>query len=264
MSFPLVVFFPRTRRSKSFAPTSLFAAEPKSPLVEPTFIRSFDLVSVAALVFDEISRSFLICSCSILEEICLIRSMKDWNCCKLRRGPRLKDHRIGKASKARKSASAILPTCLKSARAAIMTAGSFVFMAFSNGTTFSCTVYLSSTALLFALEGFVDCIFPSRSSPASGSLSCEPPQRTTKAPKPRTLMPRLLVLLKTAATVGNSSFLMVEKSRIERMIGTQPSDLSTIACVGDSKPRCNIGSISMISQPSCAGPSSSRDVAHSL
>ncbi len=70
----------------------------------------------------------------------------------------------------------------------------------------------------------------------------------TKASSPRILMPRLLVLLNTAATTGNSSFLIVEKSRVVRIVERHPSDLSTIEWVGDSRPSCTMGKISTSSQ----------------
>ena len=190
------------------------------------------------------SRSLRVCSCSIFEERDLISFMNSWNCWRLSRGPRLKAHRMGRTSMARNSESAILPTCLKTARAAIMTAGSFVFIALSKGTTFSCTVYLSRIALVFCLGGLWSFAPPSRPSLISVVSDEEPPHSMTNASNPRILMPRLLVLLNTAATTGNSSFLMVEKSSVARMVGRQPRDLSTIECVGDSRPSCRIGRMS--------------------
>ena len=177
---PLAERLPKTNRSKSFSPTS--SLPPERPLTEPTFMRSFDLVwSTDPVEVEEISLSFLICSCSIRADRLLMRFMKAWNCWRLSSGPRLKLHKIGNASMARNSASAILPTCLKTARAAIITAGSFVFIALSKGTTFSWTVYLSSTALLFDLDFLVSLIAPFRSSPRSELSSLEPPQRITNA-----------------------------------------------------------------------------------
>ena len=72
-----------------------------------------------------------------------------------------------------------------------------------------------------------------------------PPQRTTKASRPRTLMARLLVLLKTVAIRGKRSFFIVEKSRTGRMIGRVLRDLSTSEWVGDSSPRRMMGSMSI-------------------
>jgi len=74
--------------------------------------------------------------------------------------------------------------------------------------------------------------------------SAEPPQRMTKASSPRTLIPRLDVLVKTDATMGNSSFLIVLKSRIGRIIGRLRRAASTIEWVGDSMARCIIGRMS--------------------
>ncbi len=135
---------------------------------------------------------------------------------------------MGRTSIAKNSESAILPTCLNTASAAIITAGSFVFIAFSNGTTFSCTVYLSRIALLFGLWVFESFAAPLRPSPSSLLSDGDPPQSMTNASNPRILMPKLLVLLKTAATTGKSSFLMVEKSRVARTVARHPNDLSTM------------------------------------
>ena len=97
-----------------------------------------------------------------------------------------------------------------------MTAGSLVLIALSSGTIFSCTVYLSRMALGFGFEPGVDvaCI-------------CAEPHRRPKASRPRILMARLFVLVNTAAITGKTSFLIVEKSSVERMVGRQPRDLST-------------------------------------
>lgn len=168
--------------------------------------------------------------------------MYSLNCCRLRRGPRLRLQSKGRTSVAMNSVSAIFPISLKTFRAAIMTAGSLVFMPFSNGTIFSCTVYLSRIALLGALTAF----------PKVLSLPGLPPQSTTKASKPRTLIARLLVFVKTAATRGNNSFLMVEKSNTASIVGIQDSDLSTMTCVGESSPIWIMGKTSVTSQlPSC-------------
>jgi hypothetical protein len=151
-------------------------------------------------------------------------------------------HRIGNMSIATKSASATPPTWRITLRAAIATAGSFVLIPLIKGMIFSCIVYLSRAedelfllALLF--------MTPSRPSLLDAG-SVEAPQRIANASKPRTLIPRLLVLVKTEAITGNSSFLMVEKSRTGRMIGRLLSDASTILWVGDSIARCIIGRIS--------------------
>lgn len=150
--------------------------------------------------------------------------------------------RMGRTSMATKSESAIPPTCRRTLSAAIATAGSFVLIARMSGTIFSCIVYLSKAVeelFLFAFEF----ITPSRPSLlAVGSL---PPQRITNASKPRTLIPRLLVLLNTEAMIGNNSFLMVEKSITGRITGRHRSEASTMLCVGDSIARCIMGRISV-------------------
>ena len=248
MSLPLGVLLPSTRRSKSFSLASPPALDP-TPLVAPMLMRSLNLgLSAVVCEVEAKSRSLRVCSCSIFDERDLISVMKSWNWCRLSSGPRLKDQSMGRTSIARKSESAILPTCLKTARAAIMTAGSFVFITFRSGTTFSCTVYLSRIALLFGFRILELLIAPLRSSPESLPSDVEPPQRMTKASNPRILIPRLLVLLNTAATTGNSSLLIVVKSRVARIVGRHPSDLSMIECVGDSRPSCRIGRISTSSQ----------------
>ena len=121
---------------------------------------------------------------------------------------------MGRTSIARKSESAILPTCLKTAKAATITAGSLVLMPFRSGTTLSWTVYLSRIALSGT---FV---------PAKLLLG-DPPHSTLKASSPRTLIARLLVLVNTAATIGKRSFFMVEKSKMARNVAMQERDLST-------------------------------------
>lgn len=85
------------------------------------------------------------------------------------------------------------------------------------------------------LEDEVDFFFevPKASSPSS-SASDVPPHRTTNAWQPRTLMAKLLVLLNTAAMTGNSSFLMVLKSRTGRIDGRPLKAASTTAGVGAS------------------------------
>ena len=164
MSVPLtaaVDFLPRTRRSKSFSPRSLLPFDDK-PLLGFILMRSLERgLSEVVLQLEANSRSFRVCSCSNLVDRDLINFINSWNCWRLSRGPRLKAHRIGRTSMARNSESAILPTCLKTASAAIITAGSFVFIAFSSGTTFSCTVYLSRIALLFCFWCFWSFAAPS-------------------------------------------------------------------------------------------------------
>ena len=171
-----------------------------------------------------------------------MRSMKDWNCLRSSKGVKLIAHNMGKISMATNSASAAFPTILRTLRAAIITAGSFVLIALIRGTIFSCMVNLSSALELD--EGFLsEGPRPSRPSLfANGSV--EPPQRTTKAWRPRTLMARLLVLLKIMATTGKSSFLMVLKSRTGRTLGRHWSAAPTRTGVGDSRAAKMIGRMS--------------------
>lgn len=166
--------------------------------------------------------------------------MKDWNCLRSRRGPRAIVHKIGRMSDATNSRSATTPTRLKTFKAATMTAGSFVLIALISGTIFSCIVYLSKTLELFVFRA---ANMPFRSSSALGSE--DPPQRITNASSPRTLIPKLLVLLKTVAITGNSSFLIVLKSRIGKAMGRLLRAESTIACVGDSMAIWIMGRISI-------------------
>ena len=196
-------------------------------------MRSFDReTSRLSAVLEESSLNLRICSCSIFEEAALITPMYCWNCCKLSRGPRLKLQRRGRTSVAKYCESQILPTCLKTFKAAIITAGSFVLTAFRSGTTFSWIVYLSNTTLLCGLEAFGPLVVPSRPSPISLSVEfCNPPQSKTNASSPRTFMARLLVLANTDATTGKTSCLIVEKSRTSSIVERQFRDLSTIEWV---------------------------------
>ena len=98
-SLPLLVFFPNTSRSKSSSPTP---APPKELPKEPVLIKSLERVPINP--FEELEESSLSlrdCSCSILEEIALMRLMNSENCSRLRRGPILKFQRIGNTSIAR-------------------------------------------------------------------------------------------------------------------------------------------------------------------
>lgn len=249
MSSPAPLDLPSTRRSKSFSPPPPAPFESYILQEGPAPIASFDMeIDEFPLLFDDSSLNFRVCSCSIFDDKVLIRLMNSWNCSRFSNGPRLKLHSIGRTSIAKKSASAILPTCLKTPSAAIITAGSLVLMAFNNGTTFSCTVYLSRIVLEFFFLIFAPLAAPSSPSPSSSLLAREPPQNMTNASNPRILMPKLLVLLNTAATTGKSSFLIVEKSNIASTVGRQLRDLSTIEWVGDSRPRCRIGRISARNQ----------------
>lgn len=246
LSSVVAPFRPRTSLSKSSSPLGPTDLGSREALKPPKDGKSLVLSPDAVSDLDVSSWSFRDCSFSIRDDNDLIKVMNSWNCCKFSNGPRLKLQRIGRTSIARKSESAILPTCLNAFRAAIMTAGSLVLMAFSRGTIFSCIVYLSSTALL---EGFTRLLFrsmiPSNPSPADPFSSPEPPQSIAKASSPRTLIPRLLVLLKTAAISGNNSFLSVEKSRTGSITGSVRRAASMTGCVDDSRPRPMMGSMSI-------------------
>lgn len=104
-------------------------------------------------------------------------------------------------------------------------------------------VYLSSTAFPTGLAWLLE-VPNIPFSPSAAKLSSFHPQSIAKASRPRTLMPRLLVLAKTVAITGNRSFLRVEKSKIGKTTGSVFRAASTIECVGDSKPRSRMGSIS--------------------
>ena len=209
--------FPNTSRSKSTSPT---LKEP-SGSVEGILIRLLDrTVSRLLVELEARSRNFLDCSCSIFKEIVLMSVIYAWNCSRLSRGPRLKLHKVGNIFMARKSTSAIFPTSLNTVKAAIITAGSFVLMPLRRGTTFSCTVYLSRIA---PFEAFV---------PVELMAGLRP-QRIPRASRPRTLIDKLLVLVKTLDTIGNRSFLIVEKSSMPRIDERQVRDLSTTEWVGD-------------------------------
>lgn len=231
--------FPFTKLSKSTSPPSppLLVAKALGPVK--------DMKSSLPLEFPfEPARScsFLDCSASTRADKLFINSMKAWNCCKFNKGPRLMLQRTGRTSIATKSASTTLPTCRSTFKDAIATAGSFVLIPFISGTIFSCIVYLSNAVeelFLFESEAPI---------PSSPSLleaeSLFPPQSTTKASSPLTLIPRLLVLLKTEAMIGKSSFLMVEKSITGRITGKLLNEASTMLWVGDSIARCIIGRMS--------------------
>ena len=139
-------------------------------------------------------------------------------------------HKTGRISMATKSASALSPTMRSTLRAAIITAGSLVLMALMRGTIFSCIVYLSKA--LDEEDFFLFSMSPLR--PSSVAALVDPPHRMTKACSPRILIAKLFVLLKTAATTGNSSFLMVLKSRTGRTDGNVRKEASTIEGVGHS------------------------------
>ncbi len=113
-------FFPRTRRSKSPTSPLLALSVPFEKLSAPNDMMSLLRVFVAVVAeFDDSSSSFFICSSSTFDEIDLMRLMYSRNCCRLSNGPKLKLHNTGRTSMARKSESAILPTCLNTLKAAI-------------------------------------------------------------------------------------------------------------------------------------------------
>lgn len=217
--------FPFTRRSKSISPPSAPLLDVPNALVPPKDMKS-SLRAAPEPFVPESSCSFLVCSVSTRDERLLMRSMNDWNCFRSRSGPKLMLHNTGRMSKATKSASATPPTCLKTLSAAIATAGSFVLIALMRGRIFSCIVYLSKAVeeLFLLALGFM---IPSRPSLLDAG-SFVPPQSVTNASNPRTLIPRLLVLVKTEAMTGNSSFLIVEKSSTGRTIGRLRSEASTM------------------------------------
>lgn len=236
----LVRILPLTRASKSssFAPL-LSKAVPVNP---PKASISSVAAAVAPFEDPDNSCSFLVCSSSTRRDRFFISSMNVWNCLRSSSGPRLMLHNVGRISNATKSASAIWPTMRRTFRAATMTAGSLVLMALTNGTIFSCMVYLSSAVdedvFLFSV--------PSPFRPSSAAASVEPPQRMTNAWRPRTLIAKLVVLLKTVAITGNNSFLMVLKSRTGKTTGNVLRAASTMEWVGHSIAANSIGRISAV------------------
>lgn len=230
-----VLTLPCTNRSKSASAVS------EDPFVDgnadmvPNDIMSVEL-DVGLL--PPSSFSFFVCSTSTRVDKVLMSSMNSRNCCKFKRGPRLILHRIGRTSMARYSVSTTLPICRRTFRAARMTAGSFVLIARISGTIFSWIVYLSrALAGVFFLDSTA---IPSKPS-LLASASELPPASMTKASRPLTLIARLLVLLKTEAMTGNSSFLMVLKSSTGRTVGKDLRPASTSGGVGDSMARMMMG-----------------------
>ena len=88
------------------------------------------------------------------------------------------------------------------------------------------------TLLIFGFDW--DSPMPFNPSP---SVTWLPPHKVLSASRPLILIPKLLVLLKTAAMIGKTSFLMVEKSRDDNMTGSVPRAASTTEWVGDSNER---------------------------
>lgn len=239
VSFILVLGpdFPFTSRSKSSS-VAPFVESNVIPLTPPNPMKSSVGVTALPPFTTESSCNFFICSSSTFLESDLIKSMKDRNCLRSNKGPKLMLHRMGKMSMATKSASALSPTTRSTSSAAIITAGSLVLIALMSGMIFSCIVYLSRALDedIFFFSGLI----PSSPSSADDD-SFVPPQRMTKARHPRTLMAKLLVLLKTAATIGNSSFLIVLKSKTGNMTGRPRKAASTSEGVGDSMATKTIG-----------------------
>lgn len=244
----LVVYFPVTRRSKSSS-SPPFAFDENAAGRSPKDMKS----SLPAAFFipellPESSWSFFVCSCSTLVLRLLIKSIKAWNCLRSSNGPRLMFHKIGRISIAMNSVSASELTCCRTLRAASITAGSFVLIPRMRGMIFSCIVYLSS-ALMADFSFFLPFCGANPDRPSSAEEVIEsvvPPHKTTKASRPLTLIPRLEVLLNTAATTGNSSFFIVLKSSTGSITGRLRRAASTIEWVGDSIARCIIGRISVI------------------
>lgn len=223
---------PLTRRSKSsgvapFVASNVVPVTPPKPR-KSSFTAGADTTPPFVTAS---SCNFFVCSSSTLRDSDLISCIKLWNCLRSNSGPKLIFHRIGKISIATNSASATSPMTRRTPRAAIITAGSLVLMALMRGTIFSCIVYLSSA--LDEEAFFFSGASPSR--PSSPELvSLEPPHNMTKARQPRTLIAKLFVLLKTVATTGKSSFLIVLKSRIGNTSGSPRNAASTSDGVEDS------------------------------
>lgn len=232
--------FPLTRASKSSGLSPLVLLSKVVPVTPPNARKSSLGAAFAPLEVPDSSCSFLVCSSSTRLESSLISAMNVWNCFKSNSGPKLMLHSTGRMSIATKSASATCPTIRKTFKAAIMTAGSFVLIALIRGTIFSCMVYLSRAVddevFLFS------CSSPLR--PSSLAASLDPPHRTTNDCKPRTLIAKLFVLLKTVATTGNNSFLIVLKSSAGKTLGKVLKAASTMECVGHSIAAMITGKIS--------------------
>ncbi|KIH90263.1 hypothetical protein SPBR_00315 [Sporothrix brasiliensis 5110] len=248
---------PLTSRSKSSStspppPPPTSKAEPPIPAPndENSSMRAalpFKEEWAAAASTPDSSCSLRTCSSSTRDDSVLISFINAWNCFRFRSGPRLMVHSTGKSSNATKSASTMPPTTRKTFRASIITAGSLVLMPLISGTIFSCMVYLSSAVDVDVPRLGSLPLSPSRPSPPPSSvLSGEPPHRMTNACRPRILIARLLVLLKMAATTGNSSCLIVLKSSTGSMAGTLRSAASTTAGVGESSAVATMGKTSSL------------------
>lgn len=108
---------PRTSASKSVSPLPLLDSKPLVVGGPPKVMNSFLVVAVA--LFAPSSCSLRVCSFSTRADVDFMRVMYAWNCGRLRRGPKLNDHRIGRISIAKKSLSTWLLIALKTSSAAI-------------------------------------------------------------------------------------------------------------------------------------------------
>lgn len=110
---------PRTRASKSVSPFPLLVSKPLVADGPPKDMNSLRVVAVEP--FAPSSCSLRVCSFSTRADVDLIRLIYAWNCCKLSSGPKLKFHKIGSTSIARKSLSTWVLMALKTSSAAICT-----------------------------------------------------------------------------------------------------------------------------------------------
>ena len=114
---PFAPALPRTKASKLVSSPPFVVSKPLDAGGPPKLINSLRVVAVVLLAPS--SCSFLVCSCSMREEVDLIKAMYAWNCGRLSKGPRLNCHRIGRTSIARKSLSTCGAIALKTSWAAI-------------------------------------------------------------------------------------------------------------------------------------------------
>ena len=126
-----------------------------------------------------------------------------------------------------------------------MTAGSLVLIPFRSGTTFSCCVNLSRLEM-FVFAASRAFVIPERSSLAVAAVPSIAPHRTANASRPLTLMPRLLVFVKTFEITGNKSCLTVEKSSTGNTTDKVESAASTSECVVDCIAACTTGRTSSL------------------
>jgi hypothetical protein len=114
---PLAPALPRTKASKFVSSPPFVASKPVDAGGPPKLMNSLRVVAVVLLAPS--SCSFLVCSCSMRDEVDLINAMYAWNCGRLSKGPKLNCHRIGSTSMARKSLSTWGAMALKTSCAAI-------------------------------------------------------------------------------------------------------------------------------------------------